>query len=292
LRLLPAPRSGLHRVLLAMLPGFVLHAALVDPTVLLRLVVLTALCLICEVPFARRRGHASVDLAALVTAMILALALPATLPLALVALTGVIAILVGRHAVEGFNPAMLAYATLAVLLPATLYLPTDADSGATLLAQLSNALKQQQTVAEWQSAHTASTGPLALVALAWLAGASWLARRGQLRWRIAAGVLTALCACALLPWMLDTDRHLSPLAHLLSGSAVFAACFVATDPGSSPRGQRAQWAYGLLLGALLYAIRTWGHYPDGIAFAVLLSNAAAPLVARLCASTTPASSRT
>ncbi len=275
-----------------MLPGFVLHAALVDPTVLLRLVVLTALCLICEVPFARRRGHASVDLAALVTAMILALALPATLPLALVALTGVIAILVGRHAVEGFNPAMLAYATLAVLLPATLYLPTDADSGATLLAQLSNALKQQQTVAEWQSAHTASTGPLALVALAWLAGASWLARRGQLRWRIAAGVLTALCACALLPWMLDTDRHLSPLAHLLSGSAVFAACFVATDPGSSPRGQRAQWAYGLLLGALLYAIRTWGHYPDGIAFAVLLSNAAAPLVARLCASTTPASSRT
>jgi electron transport complex protein RnfG len=61
---------------------------------------------------------------------------------------------------------------------------------------------------------------------------------------------------------------------------MLGAFFIATAPPSSPRTARARWIYGLGIGAAVYAIRSWGEYPDGFAFAVLLFNAAAPALDR------------
>lgn len=274
-----------HGVLLAMLPGLALYALLMDPQVLTRLSVLAIACSLTQWAIGRAAARRS-SLSWLVTASILAIALPAVLPLPLVALAGIIAITLGRLALRGagFNPAMLGYVTLAVLLPATMYAPpaldpVDGISGATMLTQLSDALRQQQTLSEVM-AHTSLGMTPWLMAAAWVGGGLWLIRSRLLAWRIPVGVLLGLGACAVLPWMLDTDRHPSPLLHLGSGSILFAAFFVATEPGAAPRDRRTQWLYGLGVGALVYVVRRWGSYPDGIAFAVLLMNFLAPLLIR------------
>ena len=61
---------------------------------------------------------------------------------------------------------------------------------------------------------------------------------------------------------------------------MLAAFFIVTDPVTSPSSVRGQWLFGLIVGALIFVIRAWGSYPDGIAFSVLLANALVPLLDR------------
>ena len=68
----------------------------------------------------------------------------------------------------------------------------------------------------------------------------------------------------------------SPLFHWFSGATMLGAFFIATDPVTAPRGAMHQWLFGLGIGALTFLIRATGAYPDGLAFAVLLGNLAAP----------------
>ena len=61
---------------------------------------------------------------------------------------------------------------------------------------------------------------------------------------------------------------------------MLAAFFIVTDPVTSPSSVRGQWLFGLTVGTLIFVIRAWGSYPDGIAFSVLLANALVPLLDR------------
>jgi electron transport complex protein RnfD len=71
----------------------------------------------------------------------------------------------------------------------------------------------------------------------------------------------------------------SPIFHLLSGATMLGAFFIVTDPVSSAVSNRGRIIYGALIGILVYVIRSWGtSYPDGVAFAVLLLNFAAPFI--------------
>jgi electron transport complex protein RnfD len=78
----------------------------------------------------------------------------------------------------------------------------------------------------------------------------------------------------------DASRFAAPAFHLFSGASMLGAFFIATDPVSAATTDRGRLVYGAGIGFLTYAIRTWGGYPDGMAFAVLLMNAAVPLVDR------------
>lgn len=62
---------------------------------------------------------------------------------------------------------------------------------------------------------------------------------------------------------------------------MLAAFFIATEPVSGPRNEWARLCFGLGTGLLIYLIRTWGSYPDGTAFAILLMNLVAPTLERL-----------
>jgi electron transport complex protein RnfD len=78
--------------------------------------------------------------------------------------------------------------------------------------------------------------------------------------------------------MFDDARYASPVLHLLTGATMMGAFFIATDPVTAPSANQGRLVYGAMIGALIYVIRTWGGYPDAIAFAVLLMNFAAPLI--------------
>ncbi|MEL0083874.1 MAG: RnfABCDGE type electron transport complex subunit D, partial [Gammaproteobacteria bacterium] len=69
-----------------------------------------------------------------------------------------------------------------------------------------------------------------------------------------------------------------PMSPQLSGGTMAAAFFIATDPVSAATTPRGQIIYAVGIGLLIYLIRGWGGYPDGVAFAVLLMNIAVPMI--------------
>jgi electron transport complex protein RnfD len=260
------------------------------------------------------------DGSALVTAALLAFALPPLAPWWIPAVGATAAMVLGKHLYGGlgrnlFNPAMVGYVVLLVSFPLemTQWIPPrmgDLDYqrlelGATLAYSLTGSLPADLTI----DALTRAT-PLDLVreglsamrtfpeirggplfgdfggrGWEWIsnfiaAGGLYLLYAGVIRWQIPMSVLGGLLAPATLAYALDPSRYPSPAFHLFSGAAMLGAFFIATDPVSAAASDRGRLVYGAGIGVLTYAIRTWGGYPDGIAFAVLLMNAAVPLIDR------------
>jgi electron transport complex protein RnfD len=91
-------------------------------------------------------------------------------------------------------------------------------------------------------------------------------------------MLGSLMLIAGIFWMIDPEIHPFPAFHLFSGAAILGAFFIATDPVSASTTPRGQLIYGALIGLLVFVIRSWGGYPDAVAFAVLLMNMAAPTI--------------
>jgi len=95
-------------------------------------------------------------------------------------------------------------------------------------------------------------------------------------------MLGSLFIISLLCWNgSGSDSHGSPLFHLLTGASMLGAFFIATEPVSGPKSPHARLLFGAGVGVITYLIRTWGAYPDGVAFAVLLMNLTVPALERL-----------
>lgn len=103
-----------------------------------------------------------------------------------------------------------------------------------------------------------------------------LCARGVIRWEISFSFLAGAAAAAAYFHIMNPELYASPLFHLLTGSTVFGAFFLATAPSSSPNRQLPMVVYGLLGGVLVILIRNFGIYPDGVPFAVLLINLLMP----------------
>lgn len=116
------------------------------------------------------------------------------------------------------------------------------------------------------------------VNLAYLAGGVFLLWRGTIRWHIPAGFLLALAVCSTLGWVIAPEKCLSPMVHLFSGATMLGAFFILTDPVTASTTDRGRLIFGALVGLLVWLIRTYGGYPDGVAFAVLLGNITVPLI--------------
>jgi electron transport complex protein RnfD len=114
--------------------------------------------------------------------------------------------------------------------------------------------------------------------IAFLGGGIWLVKKGVADWRIPTAFLVSLALISNLFAVIDYSTYSSTLFHTFSGGTMLCAFFIATDPVTACTTPRGRWIYGACIGVLVYIIRTWGGYPDGIAFAVVLMNIAAPLI--------------
>jgi H+/Na+-translocating ferredoxin:NAD+ oxidoreductase subunit D len=260
------------------------------------------------------------DGSALVTAALLAFSLPPLVPAWIPMLGAAVAILLGKHLYGGlgrnlFNPAMLGYVVLLISFPVemTQWLPprigdldyayvgwldnlryaftgtlapdltVDALTRATPLDLVKEGLRSMQTFAEARSG--ALFGDFTGRGWEWIGnmialGGIYLLYTGTIRWRIPFAVLVGLAVPATILYAIDPSRHAGPGFHLFSGATLLGAFFIATDPVTAATSDRGRLIFGLGIGALTYSIRTWGGYPDGMAFAILLMNAAAPLIDR------------
>ncbi len=116
------------------------------------------------------------------------------------------------------------------------------------------------------------------VNLAFLAGGVLLIGLGTIAWQIPTALLLSLGLCSALAWHWDPTHFISPLLQLLSGATMLGAFFIATDPVTAATTPRGRLLFGALVGILVFIIRHWGGYPDGVAFAILLANICTPLL--------------
>lgn len=114
--------------------------------------------------------------------------------------------------------------------------------------------------------------------LAYLAGGLYLIKARVISWHIPGGLLLGLAVPAVIGFAFAPDQSIGPMIHLLSGATMLGAFFIATDPVSAATSNRGRFYFGLLIGFLIYVIRTWGGYPDAVAFAVLLANMCVPVI--------------
>lgn len=263
------------------------------------------------------------DGSAAITAVLLALCLPPLAPWWLIVSGTAFAILLAKHAYGGlganpFNPAMVGYAVLLVSFPVQLlqwlppqlagFRPIDLSLGETVstiltgatpprlswdaitsptpLEALRTGLRMGMTMGE------ARAGPLfglfggkgwEWINLATLAGGIWLLAARIIRWQIPTAMLGAIAVCASIMYAADPGAYADPIFHLTSGASLLGAFFIATDPISAATSDRGRLVYGAGIGVLTYVIRTWGGYPDGVAFAVLVMNLCVPLIDRYTA---------
>lgn len=254
-------------------------------------------CLAAEALFTWMRGQriSIGDWSATVTGVILGLSLPASAPWYIAVIGSVAAIGLGKAVFGGlgyniFNPAMVGRAfvmlSFAKEMGASAYQMTE--SHLTVLTQatpmtvakqlgVSDELVQQLWPLLLGTTVNGSLGETSSLAL--LVGGIYLCVRRVASWEIPAGTLLAAFLCAALGYWLG----LTPLPatyHLASGALLLGAFFIATDPVTSPLTVKGKFVFGLGIGALVMLLRLFSGYPEGVMFAVLLMNAAVPLINR------------
>ena len=307
----------MRRVLYAMLPGVAALVWFFGWGVLVNLVIATTMALVAETAMLAARGkplapHLS-DCSAVVTAWLLAVALPPLAPWWLTTIGVFSAIVVAKHLYGGlgynpFNPAMVGYVVLLISFPremSTWLIPhgvgqthaltlaetlraifvgapgVDALTGATPLDVLRTKMGLGLSVAEIRNSPVfglVSGHGWEWAVLGFLVGGLWLIYTRAADWRIPAGMLGGLAVISTVFYLINPQKYAPPWFHLWSGAAIFGAFFIATDPVTASATPRGRLIYGAGIGVLVYIIRAFGGYPDGVAFSVLLMNIAAPTI--------------
>lgn len=309
-------QQAMKLVLLATLPGLLALFWLYGWGVLINLLLAGAGALAAEAAVLHLRKRALTptlsDGSAPVSATLLALALPPYCPWWLTLGAAALAMLFGKHLYGGvgsnpFNPAMLGFALVMVTFPQQMTQwpaphgmdlwgglqqvfgfghPPDAWVRATALDSLR--INKSLTMDELFSSnpafgHFGGRG-VEWVNLAFLAGGAFLLQRQVISWHAPVGMLASLFIISLLCWNgSGSDSNGSPLFHLLSGASMLGAFFIVTEPVSGAKSPGGRLLFGVGVGLLTYVIRTWGGYPDGVAFAVLVMNLCVPALERLVA---------
>ena len=257
------------------------------------------------------------DCSALVTAWLLAVSVPALLPWWISAIGIFFAIVVCKHFYGGlgqniFNPAMLGYAVLLISFPFEMtqwavpfglegHATVDsfsqafdiifggANADAVSMVTILDELRADRISPQGLANSYGILNPKALTTNSWfwinmsyLIGGIFLLQQRIFTWHAPVAMLGCLVLMSFFFWLCfdEGSSKGSPILHLFSGGTMLGAFFIATDPVSGATSNKGKIIFSGGVGILVYVIRTWGGYPDGVAFAILLMNTAAPLIDR------------
>jgi electron transport complex protein RnfD len=305
--------SLMQQVLAALVPAAMAHVWFFGPGLILNLLVAAVFAAAGEafmLSLRSRKPETGLrDYSALVTAALLAFALPSLTPWWVTATGALFAVVVAKHLYGGlgfniFNPAMAGYVVILVAFPMHLNLwvapqmgdldyqhlsilqtlqftltgslpegiSFDAISRATPLDVMKSGLNNARTVQEIRAIPI--MGDFGGRGWEWIGnflaiGGLWLLVKKVIRWQIPLGVGIGLLLPATIMYMIEPGSH---------AATILCAFFIATDPVSAATSPRGRLIYGLGIGLLIYVIRRWGSYADGVAFAVLLMNMTVPAI--------------
>lgn len=304
----------MQRVLYAMVPGIIALIGVFGWGVVVQLILASITALVVESVMLALRGKPLRvylgDCSALVTAWLLAVAIPALAPWWVIVVGVSFALVVAKHLYGGlgynpFNPAMVGYVVLLVSFPLemSIWPSTEHDLGLAGAAQMVfwgtpvgldavSAATPLDTV-KTQFHEGLSMADITSQGLVWgvfagrhwewptlafLGGGLWLVYTRTAAWQISLAMLASLGILAGIFFIVDPRANASPWFHIFSFSSIYGAFFIATDPVSAATTPYGRLLYGAGIGILTYVIRSLGAYPDGVAFAVLLMNITAPTI--------------
>ncbi len=248
------------------------------------------------------------DASALLTGLLLGLTLPPSLPLWIAFIGGVASIGIGKLIFGGlgqnlFNPALVGRAFLLGTFPTpmttwptqhgsepffsvyntNLALPLmHADYDGITAATPLGMMKFEQRPTELFELLIGNTNGCVgeTSALLLMLGGLYLFLRRDIDWRIPTGIFAAAGLFALALYLFDSTRYAGPFATLFSGGIMLGAIYMATDPVTSPLTPKGAWIFACGIGFLVVLIRVFGGLPEGVMYAILLMNAATPLIDR------------
>ncbi len=316
----PSVSNIMLKVLIALVPGIIVYAWQFGGGVIITITLATITALVTEALMLKLRRRPIkpflTDYSAIITAWLLALAIPPLAPWWLIVVGTAFAIIIAKQLYGGlgynpFNPAMVGYAVLLISFPALMTkwpaalslaeaklsfsaqldyifnqtLPAsitlDAITSATPLDYLKTQLKLQQSMSTIQSAPI--FGALGAkgseyVSLAYLLGGLYLWQQRIITWHLPIAFLSTIAVISGIFWVIEPSQFANPVFHLFSGATLLAAFFIITDPVSGPTTPKGKVYFAAGVGIITYLIRAYGGYPDGIAFAVIFMNICAPLI--------------
>ncbi len=304
----------MQQVIFALIPGIIVSIWVLGWGVLVHCLLAISFALAFEAIMLALRKRPTQDFlfdgSVVITGLLFALTITPFAPW-WVTLSGIcFAVVIAKHLYGGlgyniFNPAMAGYAFVLISFPVELnYWPAiessagfieslkiifsglppasiDGLSGATPLAFTKSQISGMVMISEF------SNDPLfgvlggkgwEWIGLSFLVGGVWLIIKGIIKWQIPLILIFILFLLSLVFHGHDPEIYVSPMFHLFTGGTLLAAFFIATDPVTASATPHGNIIYAAGIGILTYVIRTWGGYPDGIAFAVLIMNAAVPFI--------------
>lgn len=305
----------MFQVCLALFPALAVHVWLFGWGIIFTAAIAITVALVSEALVLKLRARPIIptllDGSAVVTALLLAIALPPLAPWWLTSVGVAFAIIFAKQLYGGlgfnpFNPAMVGYVLLLISFPRemtswltpgelretalTLSMSAsaifesgaiDSLSGATpldsLKTQLGMGVALPQIITAPLFGHLGGRG-WELINGMILLGGLWLLFKRVITWHVPVAMLGSLFVIAGLFHLLHPEAYANPLFHLFAGGAMLGAFFIATDPVSGATSNRGRLLFGAGAGVLVFIIRSWGGYPDGVAFSVLLMNMVAPTI--------------
>lgn len=295
-------------VIAALMPAYVISVAAFGWGALITTAISVAACVLFEwliAKFLLKQKPTICDCSAVLTGLLLAFNLPSNLPWWIVVIGALVAIGVAKMTFGGlgqnlFNPALVGRVFLLIAFPVqmttwprpmgfhTSYV--DAETGATPLALMKQIVKGgdnsviNQLPELWDMFAGWIGGSLGEVcALALLIGGIFLIIMRVITWHIPVSILAtvALSAavtgwCGALPEGITTLQYVA--MSLCTGGIMLGAFFMATDYVTSPMTGWGKIIFGIGIGLIVIVIRTWGAYPEGMSFAILIMNACVPLL--------------
>ncbi len=292
-------------VIIALMPAFLVSLYLFGINALLLTSVAVISCILFEYliqKFLLKTETTVGDGSALLTGILLAFNLPATLPLWMVVLGSLVAIGIAKLSFGGlghniFNPALVGRVFLFISFPAQMSAwPTpfennfslvDAITGETTLGIIKEGLMYGETLSSMANELPTTTQLLIgttsgsageMSALALIVGGLFLLARKVITWHIPITILVSMALFTGIFWMIDPEQYANPIIHLLSGGAILGAFYMATDLVTSPMTKKGMVVFALGIAVITVVIRLFGAYPEGISFAILIMNAFVPLI--------------
>ena len=284
-------------VVIALMPALAVSAVVFGVDVLRVTALSVAACVLFEYLIQKFlvRGASTIgNWSAVVTGVLLAFNLPASIPWWIVLIGAFVAIAIAKMTFGGlgknpFNPALvgrvfllIAYPVQMTSFPVPVNGSFDALSGATPLAAVKHgAAADVLGVQELLLGNMpGSLGEVAALAL--ICGFVYLLWRRVITWQIPVTVLVTMALFAFVVALCSGESGAAlwqlPLFHVLAGGAILGAVFMATDYSTSPMTVKGGVIFAVGIGAITMCIRLWGAYPEGMSFAILIMNACVPLI--------------
>lgn len=222
------------------------------------------------------------DGSAIITGLLLALSLSSSMPLWMVALGSIFAVIVVKQLFGGLgqnfmNPALAARCFLLISFAGKMnsFISIDATSSATPLAMIRN--NQSINLLDLLIGNTSGTiGETSVIAL--LIGAIYLIYKKVISPKIPLAIFASFSIIIFFSSNLDSNYL---LAQLCGGGLVMGAFFMATDYVTSPITPNGKLIYGLIIGVLAAVFRLYGSTPEGMSFAIIISNLLVPLIEKI-----------